>query len=412
VTEPAERRAPNALRVLGPGLVAGAADNDPTTVGAVAVVGATTAFGLAWVALLIAPILVVVQLIATRVGVLAGVDLQSAVRTRSRPSARGLLLVSIVAVTVLTLAADLQAGGASLGILTGLSASWFVTPLAVVLVAMLFRGTHAGMVRVLKYLALALLAYVGSALLAHVPWGQVLHHSVVPSISWTRNDLAGALALLGTTVTSYVYVWQTIALAEERPHRGALRTKELDAVIGTLFAVVIIWFILVATGATLGVHHHSVHSAQDAARALRPLAGSAASVVFGIGLLASALLAVPVLMNTAAFVVGAEFRWRRGLSEPVRAAPRFYAVLGASTLVALLVTFSGLTAIQLLFYASIAGGIGTPVGLASLLVVARDRTVMHGEPIGRRLAVAGWLVTGLIGVLSVLYLVNLGLGGS
>ncbi len=403
----APRRAADTLRVLGPGLVAGASDTDPTTVGAVAVVGATTVFGLAWLTLLIAPALVVIQVIATRVGVLGRVDLQSAVRDRRRPAGRWLLLTSIVVVTVLTLAADLEAGGAALGILTGVPTAWLVTPLAVVLLALLFVGTHAGIVRALKYVALALVAYAVSACLTNVPWGQVLHHSLVPNFSWSRNDLAGALALLGTTVTSYVYVWQTIALAEERPARSQLRVRETDAAIGIVFAVAIIWFILVATGATLGVHHQTVNSAQDAARALRPLAGSAASVVFGIGLLASALVAVPVLMSTAGYVVGAEFRWRRGISEPVSHAPRFYAALGVCTLVAVLITFSNLSAIQLLFDASIAGGIGTPVGLAYLLVVAQDRTLMHGEPIGRPLAVAGWLVTGAVGLLSALYLLNL-----
>jgi len=407
----ASRRAVAGLRALGPGLVAGASDTDPTTVGAVAVVGATTVFGLAWLAVLVAPALVVVQIIATRVGVLGRVDLQSAVRDRSRPAGRGLLLASIVVVTVLTLAADLEAGGAALGILTGLPSEWLVAPLAVVLLALLWRGTQAGTVRALKYVALVLIAYVVSAFFTRVPWGQVLHHSVVPSFAWTHADLAGALALVGTTVTSYVYVWQTIALAEERPARHRLRAKENDAATGSVFAVAIIWFILIATGATVGTHHHAVHTAHDAARALRPLAGASASVLFGIGLLASALVAVPVLMTTAAYVVGAEFRWRRGVSAPVAHAPRFYLALVLATVVAVLITLSGLSAIQLLFYASIAGGLGTPVGLAYLLVVARDRVAMHGEPIGRRLALGGWLVTAAVGVLSVLYLVDLVLGG-
>jgi Mn2+/Fe2+ NRAMP family transporter len=170
--------------------------------------------------------------------------------------------------------------------------------------------------------------------------------------------------------------------------------------------VVIVWFILVATGATLGMHHHRVQTAQDAARALGPFAGSAASTVFGIGLLASALVAVPVLMSTAAYVTGAEFRWRRGLSEPLGRAPAFYAALGATTVLAVVVTLSDRSPIQLLFDASIAGGIGTPIGLAFLLVVASDRGVMRGRPIGRGLRVAGWLVTALITVMGGLYLAD------
>ena len=365
-----------ALRALGPGLVAGASDTDPTTVAAIVVIGATTVFGLAWLALLVAPALIVVQVIAARLGVLGGTDLPTAARARFRPAVQHTIAVSIIAVTVLTLAADLSAGAAAIGLLAGISAGWLVAPLAATIVVLLVLGTSTSVQRVLKYLTLALLAYAVSAVLTHVNWSQVLHHSIVPSFSLTHDDIAGALALLGTTITSYVFVWQTVELAEERPTPDQLGTKEIDAAFGIVFAVVIIWFILVATGATLGVHHETVQTAQDAARALTPLAGSAASTVFGLGLLASALIAVPVLMGTAAYVVGAEFGWRRGLSEPVSRAPRFYTALAVASAAAVLVTLVHVSAIRLLFYASIAGGIGTPVALG---VPARARPRRHGD---------------------------------
>jgi Mn2+/Fe2+ NRAMP family transporter len=394
------------LRAIGPGLVSGASDTDPTTVGAIVVIGATTVFGLAWLALLIAPALIVVQLVATRLGVLSGGDLQTVARQRFGPLVRLTLLVSIVAVTVLTLAADLQAGASAIGLLTGAPSGWLVAPLAAAIVALLCVGSYPSVLRVLKYLALALLAYVASTLVANVDWGRVGYHSVVPTLHWNHDYLAGALALLGTTITSYVYVWQTIELAEERPGRAWLRAKETDATVGIIFAVVIIWFILVAAGATLGVHHQHVQTADEAARSLRPLAGSWASALFGLGLLASALVAVPVLMSTAAYVTGAQFGWRCGLSEPIRRAPRFYAALVVAALAALVITVSHAGAIQLLFSASIAGGIGTPIGLVCLVVAASDGRVMHGEPIGRGLRAAAWLVTALITVMSLLYLAD------
>ncbi len=394
------------FRRIGPGLVAGASDTDPTTVAAIVVVGATTVFGLAWLVLLVAPMLVVVQIISSRLGALGQVDLQHAARARFGPALRLVLLVSILVVTVLTLAADLEAGAVSVSLLTGWPAGWLVAPLALAVLALLAVGSYAGIQRVLKYLALALLAYVASAFLTHVDWGQVLHHSVIPSFELTHDYIAGGLAVVGTTLTSYVYVWQSIQLSEERPPAAWLRATETDAALGIIFAVVIIWFILVATGATLGVHHHPVHTAAEAAQALTAFAGSAASVVFGIGLLASALIAVPVLMSTAAYVTGAEYGWRRGLSEPTRRAPAFYAALAATTVLALLVTLWNRSPIQLLFDASIAGGIGTPIGLAFLLVLAGDRGVMRGRPIGRALRISGWVVTALITLMSVLYLID------
>jgi len=396
----------SALRALGPGLVAGASDNDPTTVAAIVVIGATTVFRLAWLVLLVAPALIVVQVIGARLGVIGGTDLATAARDRFRPAVQHTVAASIVAVTVLTLAADLSAGAAAIGLLAGISAKWLVAPLAAVIVGLLVLGTNEGVVRVLKYLTLALLAYAVSALLTHVSWGQVLHHSFVPSFSLTHDDIAGALALLGTTLTSYVFVWQTIELAQRRHTPDRLGAAERDAAFGIVFAVAIIWFILVATGATLGVHHETVQTSQDAARALAPLAGSAASTVFGIGLLASALIAVPVLMSTAAYVVGAEFGWRRGLSEPVSRAPRFYAALAVTSTAAVVVTLVHVSAIQLLFYASIAGGIGTPVALGCLLVLARDRTVMRGHPIGLALGTAGWVVTATMSLMSGLYVLD------
>jgi Mn2+/Fe2+ NRAMP family transporter len=399
------------VRAIGPGLVAGASDTDPTTVAAIAVIGATTVFGLAWLALLVAPGLIVVQVLASRVGVLGRADLQSAARQRFGRGTRQLLLLSIVVVTVLTLAADLEAGAASIDLLTGAPTGWLVAPLAAVVVALLVLGTYPVIQRALKYGALALFAYVGSAFLTHVPWGQVLHHSFVPTFSFTHDDIAGALALLGTTITSYVYVWQSIELAEERPRPRWLRPVETDAAIGIVFAVAIIWFILVATGATLGAHHQPVQTAQDAARALAPLAGSDASTLFGLGLLASALVAVPVLMSTAAYVVGAEFGWRRGLSEPVSRAPRFYASIAVATAAALVVTVSSVSAIRLLFYASIAGGLGAPIGLACLVLVAGDRHVMHGRPVGAPMQVAGWVVAIVISLLGLLYIVDEVVGG-
>ncbi|HEV2309815.1 MAG TPA: divalent metal cation transporter [Acidimicrobiia bacterium] len=396
----------HALRALGPGLVAGASDTDPTTVAAVAVIGATTVFGLAWLALLVAPALIVVQVIATRLGVLGGTDLPTAARARFRPPVQHTIALSIVAVTVLTLAADLSAGAAAIGLLVGASTPWLVAPLAAVIVVLLVVGTSDGVVRVLKYLTLVLLAYVVSAALTHVNWTQALHHSFVPSFSLNHDDIAGALALVGTTITSYVFVWQTIELGRARRAPERLASTEVDAASGIVFAVIIVWFILVATGATLGVHHQQVQTAQDAARALRPLAGDAASTVFGLGLLGSALIAVPVLMSTAAYVVGAEFDWRRGLSEPVSRAPRFYAALVVTSAAAVLATLVHVSPIRLLFYASIAGGIGTPIALGCMVVLARDPTVMRGRPIGSPLHTAGWVVTATMGLMSGLYVLD------
>ncbi|HWC85286.1 MAG TPA: divalent metal cation transporter [Solirubrobacteraceae bacterium] len=384
-------RLPRVLRVLGPGLIAGASDNDPTTVATVAVVGSTTVYALGWVTVLIFPMLAVVQAIAGRVGLVTRRDLGAVVRGRYGSRSSSLLVFSVVCVTVLTLAADVKAGAAALGLLFSLDLRWFIIPLALAVLATLWLGSHQRVQRILKVVALVFLAYVVGAVAAHPNWKAVMHGSLIPSWRWNSDYTQGALALLGTTLTSYVYVWQTVEVAEDPPY-DSVRGASFDAVSGAFFVVTIFWFVLVATGATLGVHHHQVQTAVQAASALRPVAGAAASAIFSIGLLASALLAVPVLMATSAYLISRHRRWPCGLSHPPRSAPKFYATMTAALALAVVIAFLGISPIHLLIVASIAGAIGTPVSLVFLLLVGRDPHTMGSGRVPRGLTLAGYLV--------------------
>ncbi|HEY0517388.1 MAG TPA: divalent metal cation transporter [Solirubrobacteraceae bacterium] len=379
------------MRTLGPGIVAGASDNDPTTVATVAVVGSTTAYALGWLALLIFPMLAIVQAIAARVGAVTRRGLDELVLSRFGRGWARLFLISVLPVSVLTLAADLKAGAAALGLLSGIDLRWFIVPLGASVVALLLLGTYGQVRRVLQVVSLAFLAYVFAAFAARPDWGTVLRDSLQPSFHSGGDYTRGALALLGTTLTSYVYLWETIELSEERREQPP-RRAQLDAVVGAFFVVVVFWFILVATGATLGLHHHRVQTAEDAARALRPIAGQAASVLFGAGLLASAALALPVLATTTAHLLSAERGWRRTLSaRSVRDSP-FYLAITATVAIGAAISFLHVSAIHLLFVASIAGAVGTPLSLVFMLLLARDRATMGAGRISRRLAGAGFAV--------------------
>jgi Mn2+/Fe2+ NRAMP family transporter len=181
-------------------------------------------------------------------------------------------------------------------------------------------------------------------------------------------------------------------------------------VVGAISTAVILWFMLVACAATLGQHHQTVATAQDAASALRPLAGSLASGLFAAGLVASAVVALPVLMATTAHVVGAEFDWRRGLSQKVRNARGFYAVLALSIALGVAVDLAGVQLITMLVAASVIGGLGTPIGIVLLVRLGRDREVMGGQRISGGLAIAGWAVAGLVGGFGVLYIIGAAMG--
>lgn len=404
------RRIPGFLRSIGPELISGASDNDPTNVGTAAAVGAATGYQLAWVALLVAPLLGVVQTIAAHVGTVASNDIQTLTLKRYGRGVAAILLVSVVVVNVVTIAADLQAGAAGIGLLTGVDSRWLVVPLGLALVGLLLVGKYTHVVGVLRYLLLGFLAFGAAAFLAHPDWSDVFRSSLVPSLSLSRDVVGGGLALLGTTLTSYVYVWETIGRGvEEAPDAAdraeALARARIGAVIGAGLTAVILWFMLVASAATLGQHHQTVTSAQEAAQALRPLAGTQAADLFAVGLIASAVVALPVLMSTTAYVVGAQFDWRRGLSERVSRARGFYGVLTASIGLAFAVTLAKISVIGMLVAASVIGGLGTPIGLVILVLLARDHTVMGTKPISGRLAVAGWTVAVVVGGLGLLFVI-------
>ncbi|WP_433533219.1 NRAMP family divalent metal transporter [Micromonospora sp. CA-263727] len=384
--------------------MSGAADTDPTTVATLVVVGAGTMFGLAWLTLLMMPALVVVQILATRLGVLSGRDLQQAVLDGYGRLASGLLLISILGVNVVTIAADVAAGAAAIGLLVGVDSRWLVPAFAAGALALLLIGKYDEVERVLKVVMLGLLAYGAAAILARPDWLAVARGSLVPSVPFTQTHLAGTLAILGTTLTSYMYVWQTVEQVEQPCSRRQLKIRELDAVTGAGLAAVIFWCILVASAATLGTHHEQVTTAEQAAQALRPLAGPYASVLFSVGLLASAIIAVPVIMSTGGYVAASAFGWPRGLSRTPRQAPRFYAVVVAQTLAGVALALSGIGPIQLLFVASLIGGIATPLGLVMLALAAGNPALVGPGRIHWSLRAAGWLIAVVVSVVSLLYL--------
>jgi Mn2+/Fe2+ NRAMP family transporter len=395
------------LARLGPGLISGAADVDPTTVATMVVVGSTTVYALSWLAWLVFPMLAVALIIATRLGAGSGRDLQQAVRDRYGPVFAWTVAVSIVVVNILTIAADMHAGGAAIGLLVRHDSGWFTVGVGALVVALLFWGSLFQVERVLKYLMLCLLAYPIAAFLARPDWGSVLAGTLIPRFRLDSDSVTGGLAILGTTLTSYVYLWQTMAQAYERPRGRWLRYRCREAGAAGFGTTVILWFILIATGATLGIRHHVANTAEEAAQALGPVAGSYASEVFGVGLLVSALVALPVLLAATGHIVAVQLRASSGLPARPRSAPVFTITIVAAAVVSLVVIVGlGIPVVKLLVLASVIGGIATPIGLIALMLLSRDHRMMGEGAIGGRLYAAGWAVTLGITLLSLIYLVQ------
>lgn len=402
---------PNAVK-FGAGIVAGASDNDPTTVATLAVIGSTTTYELGWLALLVIPMLAVIQAIAAQIGAVSKRGLEDCVRSAYGRGWAVAALASLLIVNILTLAADLEGGGAALALLTHVSYVWWLIPLGALTAVVLIFGKYQAIERVLRYAALLFLTYVGAAFLAHPNWGQVLHDSFIPHFDLRPAVVSGALALLGTTLTAYAYVWETIELSEEKPPVNRLGLVQVDAALGIVVAGLTFWFILIATGATLGVHHRTVQTAEEAAQALAPIAGPYAQVIFAVGLLASALVAIPVIAATSAYVAAEMFGWRRSLDAKFARARAFYLTLIGCIAISVAIGFGGVRPITLLYYSGIAGGVATPFTMILMLLVGRNHYLMKRHPIPGWLAACGWGVTAVVSGATIIYLVQTLRGGA
>jgi NRAMP (natural resistance-associated macrophage protein)-like metal ion transporter len=398
--------------VLGPGLITGAADDDPSGIGTYAVAGASFGYALLWVAPAIFPLVAAVQFTCARVGLISGMGLTAILRQYyPRWLLYPMVFMLLVGNTV-NVGADIGAIAAALDLLfpVPFPISALVLPVALLLLALQVWCSYQLLARVFTWATLVLLAYVGAGFLARPDWGDVLRATVVPTIRFDREFMTTIVALLGTTISPYLFFWQTTQVVEEEVHHGRrdlesrkgatareLRDELLDTDVGMLLAVVVMYFAMLATAATLhatGQTH--VDSAAEAARALRPLAGDAASALFAIGLLGTGVLAVPILTGSAAYAAAEAFNWRSGFDEKPTTAPGFYIVTAAATLTGLVITYLGIDPISALYWAAVLNGVLAPPLLVMILLAANNPAVMGQQRNGRWLNLLGWLTAAIM----------------
>lgn len=393
------------FRNLGPGLITGAADDDPSGVATYSAAGARFGFGMLWTAPLVLPVMAAVQLMCARIGLVSGMGLAAVLRQYYPRwllwSSCGLLLVA----NTVNIGADLGAMAAVGQMLTGVPAAVFAPAFAVLILALLVFASYPVMARVFKWLTLALFAYVGAAFLARPHWGEVLRATVLPSVAWNRETVLTLVAILGTTISPYLFFWQADEEVEEEKAHGkltveerrgasakAMRAARLDVVTGMSISVVIFYFIVLTAGATLHASGQTtIETAEQAAQALRPIAGNAASLLFSLGIIGTGMLGVPVLAGSAALAVAEAEGWPAGMSEKPARAIRFYAVMGLSLLAGMVMLHSGISAIRMLFWAAVVNGLLAPPLIGVILVVCNDRRVMGEWRNTRTLNVLGAL---------------------
>ncbi|HYU82478.1 MAG TPA: divalent metal cation transporter, partial [Candidatus Polarisedimenticolia bacterium] len=284
---------------------------------------------------------------------------------------------------------------------------WLVIPIALALLGLQIFAGYRIIERIFKFLTLAVFAYVIDVFLVHPPLGETLRATIVPTVSFDRSYIATLVAILGTTISPYLFFWQTSVEVEEEKaagkktraeRRGAtwyeLRIATIDVNVGMLFSNLVMYFIILATALTLNANGKTdISTGADAAEALKPVAGDFAGVIFAIGMIGTGLLAVPVLAGASAYAVSETFGWRSGLDEHWQRARPFYGVIALATLVGLVIPFTGIKPIDALFFTSILNGVAAPFLLVVIMLAARNKKVMGRQTIGPVLTALGWIVT-------------------
>lgn len=406
------------LKVLGPGFITGASDDDPSGIGTYSTAGASLGFASLWLALITFPLMAVVQFICAEVGLVTGRGLSGVIKRHYAGWILYPVVIALVVANTINAGADIGAIAAAINLLVPvLPIVALIVPIAVVILILQIWGSYRLIANIFRWLTLSLLAYIVSAFFSHPDLSAVFKGTFVPTFSWDSTFLATIIAILGTTISPYLFFWQSDQEVEERismgrtrlaQRRGAskkeLKTTGLDVGIGMFFSNMVMYFIILATAATLfKAGKHDIQSATDAAAALRPLAGNAASLLLAIGLVGSGFLAVPVLTGSAAYAISEAFGWQFGLEKNWRRAKQFYAIIIGATLIGMLINFVGINPIQALFWSAVINGLLAPPLLILLMLIANNRRIMGKHVNGWKLNLLGWLATLLMTAAAVLF---------
>lgn len=396
---------------LGPGLITGAADDDPSGIATYSQAGAQFGLNMLWTVAFTYPLMVAIQLISARIGRVTGSGLAAnLVRVFPRPVVAALVTLLFVANTI-NIGADIAAMGAAAELMTGWSAPVLTVLFALGSLALQLFVPYHRYVRVLKWLTLALFAYVGVVFTVQIDWAEVAARTVLPHVDLTGPALLVIVAVFGTTISPYLFFWQSSEEVEELEahheadllHEPALRGQEelarirLDTLVGMAFSNLVAFFIILTTAVTLhdaGVT--DIQTSAQAAEALRPIAGPLAFALFALGIIGTGLLAVPVLAGSAAYAIGETQGWKTGLEHAPGKAKGFYAVIAAAMLLAIGVVFSPLDPIRTLFWSAVLNGvISVPIMAAMMVVVSRREEMgRYVAPTSQR--IVGWTATGVM----------------
>jgi NRAMP (natural resistance-associated macrophage protein)-like metal ion transporter len=400
------------LKSLGPGLVTGAADDDPSGIATYSQVGAQFGYGLAWTMAFSFPLMVVIQAISARIGCVTGNGIAKNLRRHYPAWLLRAVVVLLVVANVINLGADLGAMGAALGLLIGGPEHLYTVLFGIVCILLEIFISYARYAAVLKWATLSLLAYVAVVFAANVPWGTALASTLVPNFVFDAHHAMALVAILGTTISPYLFFWQAGQEVEElrRRHVKALcitprsAGPELarirtDTIVGMGISNLIALCIIFATAATLNASGVTdIQTSSQAAEALRPIAGVFTFALFAAGIIATGMLAVPVLAGSAAYGVSEVFGWTEGLDRRPREAKAFYATIAIATMGGVALNFTSIDPVKALYWSAVVNGVLAAPVMAVMMLIAMNPRIMGRLTLPRPMLVGGWLATAVMAI--------------
>jgi NRAMP (natural resistance-associated macrophage protein)-like metal ion transporter len=378
-----------ALAVLGPGLITGAADDDPSGISTYSIAGAAYGYATLWIALLTFPLMTAIQLMCARLGMVTGRGLAASVRKYyPRWVLWGACSILVVA-NVINIGADLGGMAEATELITGIRTLIWIPFYALFITGLLFWTSYKLISKFFKWLTLVLFAYVVTSFFANVDWKQALTATFVPHFEWSRGFLAVLVAILGTTISPYLFFWQAAEEVEEEraknrtlpQSKGAtpreLKVARADTITGMFFSNLIMYFIILTTAATLHAHRQTdITTARQAAEALRPLVGNGAYLLFTLGLIGTGMLGVPVLVGSSAYAVAEGAAWRGSMADKPASARKFYAVMAVAMALGLALNFAGIKPVKMLFWSAVINGLLAPPLILLVILLTSSRKVM------------------------------------
>ena len=390
---------------LGPGLITGAADDDPSGISTYSVTGAAFGYAPLWTAIFSFPLMTAVQMMCARLGMVTGQGLAGVIRSRYSKWVLWGACALLVAANTVNIGADLGGMAKVTEMVTGVNSVYWTPVYAGGIAAFLIWWSYSSVARIFKWLTLVLFAYIGAAFLAKPDWSAVLHSTLIPHIEMSGKYWATLVGIFGTTISPYLFFWQASQEVEEERKEGlvtikqrkgatdaALRQSRNDVMTGMFFSNLIMYFIILTTAATLHAHGKTtIATAQDAAEALRPLAGRGAYWLFSLGLIGAGMLGVPVLAGSSAYAVAEASAWRGSLADRPRIGRKFYAVIAVGLALGLALDYTGFDAVSMLFWSAVLNGVLAPPLIVIVLLLTGSRAVMGARSNPLWLSVLGWI---------------------